>query len=60
MNGKLPANKSVAVRPSTYAAIIEITKLPQMLAENGKVRSFTDVMDDVIDFYIEAHQKGKQ
>ncbi len=59
MPDKPTPNKSIALRPETYAVAIEIKKLPQMLTEDGQQRSLTDVADEVFNFFLKA-QKGKQ
>jgi hypothetical protein len=60
MSNKQPANKSVAVRQETYELIKKIRKMPQMLAEGEMQRSYTDVVDEIANFYVKAHQKGKR
>lgn len=59
MPDKLP-NKSVAVTSATYKTLQEIMKLPHMLSEDGLTRPYTVVMDEIIDFYLKAHQRGKK
>ena len=59
MPEKQQPNKSVAVRPDTYDRIVEISKWPHMLAENGRTRSYTDVMSDIVELYFKVAKKGK-
>jgi hypothetical protein len=52
--------KSIAVAPATYKAIQEIMKLPHMLSEDGLTRPYKIVMSEIVDFYNQAHQKGRR
>jgi hypothetical protein len=60
MPDKQPPNTSVAVYRSTYNTVIEIAKLPHMLAKDGRTRSLIEVMSEVVEFYRKEHQKGQR